>query len=212
MDDLPKLHIGCGPNILAGWLNVDLVKRPGVRLLLDASVSLPFQNESCRYIFSEHFIEHLDYRQASRFISESFRVLVCGGKIRLATPDLSFLIRLYHRDKTDLQKRYIQWVTETFLPDAPLAMDTFVINNFFRAWEHKFIHDEASLTLLLRTGGFIAVERFAPRDSRDEALRHLESHGRWISDEFNKLETFVLEATKPVPHSFESQTQKREKQ
>ena len=172
-----------------------------MRVLVDASGPLPFTSDSFRYVFSEHFIEHLDYAQAARFIAECFRVLVPGGKIRIATPDLSFLIQLYGPEKTELQQRYIRWASETFLPDAPLVQDTFVINNFFYAWGHKFIHDEESLTLLLKTEGFVEACRVNPWESEEAALRHLESHGRLISDEFNKLETFVMEAIKPAPDS-----------
>lgn len=192
----PKLHIGCGPNILDGWLNADLTPEAGA-VAIDAASDLPFDDGSCSYIFSEHFIEHLDYKEAASFVSECRRVLVPGGKIRTATPDLRFLIQLYDGDKTDIQKEYVEWAARTFLPDIPAVLDAFIINNFFRAWGHKFIHDERTLTLLLRTAGFENIKGYRPGISDDPSLCNLESHGRWITQEFNDLETFVLEAVKP---------------
>jgi len=33
------------------------------------------------------------------------------------------------------------YTIDSFLPDAGIYLDTFVINNFFRFWGHKFIYD-----------------------------------------------------------------------
>jgi predicted SAM-dependent methyltransferase len=196
MQDLLKFHIGCGPNILDGWLNADLTPEPNA-IAIDAASVLPFDNCSFSHVFSEHFIEHLDYKEATSFASECWRVLVPGGRIRTATPDLRFLIQLYDETKTDTQREYLEWAARTFLPDIPVVLEAFIINNFFRAWGHKFIHDEQTLTLLLRTAGFEDIRRYRPGISDDPALCNLESHGRWIPQEVNDLETFVLEAVKP---------------
>ena len=195
MQNPPKLHIGCGPNMLDGWINTDLTAGPNI-IAVDAASILPFGDCSFRYVFSEHLIEHLDYKEASSFVSECWRVLVPGGIIRTATPDLRFLIQLYDGNKSETQREYVDWAARTFL-DIPVVLDAFIINNFFRAWGHKFIHDEDTLTLLLVTAGFEDVKRYRPGISDDPSLCNLESHGRLISQEFNDLETFVLEAVKP---------------
>ena len=195
MQNPPKLHIGCGPNMLDGWINTDLTAGPNI-IAVDAASILPFGDCSFRYVFSEHLIEHLDYKEASSFVSECWRVLVPGGIIRTATPDLRFLIQLYDGNKSETQREYVDWAARTFL-DIPVVLDAFIINNFFRAWGHKFIHDEDTLTLLLVTAGFEDVKRYRPGISDDPSLCNLESHGRLISQEFNDLETFVLEAVRP---------------
>src|SRR5437762_2757021 len=53
------LHLGCGGQIKVGWINVD-VKR-GADLTLDIRERLPFSDKSFNVIYSEHFLEHVDY-------------------------------------------------------------------------------------------------------------------------------------------------------
>lgn len=230
-----KLQIGCGGNLLSGWLNSDLnpVRSMGVYLathqdgrrrggvmpdgwgaahplkdiiFLDATNALPFPDETFDCVFSEHMIEHIPYQDATHLINEIYRILKPGGRVRISTPDLSFLMDLYAQDKTEVQRRYIAWAAGTYLPDVELpdrpaeadALDTFVINNFVRNWGHQFIYDHKTLGNALARCGFSAATRYQPGESDDERLRGIESHGRRISDDFNRLESIVLEAAKPV--------------
>jgi predicted SAM-dependent methyltransferase len=227
-----KLQVGCGGNILSGWLNSDLnpvrsmgvylanlqeareasgaaeSTRPALRpfrdvIYLDATKTLPFPNNTFDYVFSEHMIEHIPYQAAMGLIKEIYRVVKPGGRVRVSTPDLSFLINLYTQDKSDLQLRYITWATDSFLkgtklPDALSDADTFVINNFVRNWGHQFIYDQKTLWNAFAQCGFSEIERCNPGVSVDENLRGIESHGRRISDDFNQLESIVVEAVKPT--------------
>jgi predicted SAM-dependent methyltransferase len=142
-------------------------------------------------------IEHIDYKTGVQMLAECYRVLRPGGKIRIATPDLAFLIELYRQNKTARQKAYIQWVTDWFIKDAPGYEDTFVINNFVRAWGHTFIYDEKVLRDAMDRVGFTEIRRCALRESSDPELRGLE-HERRLPKGFLRLETLVLEGTKPV--------------
>lgn len=227
-----KLQVGCGGNILNGWLNSDLnpVRSMGVYLanrqemreeagsaesesavpaprlfrdiiFLDATKRLPFADNTFDYVFSEHMIEHIPYAAAMGLIAEIYRVLKPGGRVRISTPDLRFLIDLYDHDKSDVQQRYINWATTAFLagtklPDGPADADTFVINNFVRNWGHQFIYDLKTLGNVFAVNGFSEIVRRQPGESDDENLRSIESHGRRISDDFNRLESLVLEAIK----------------
>jgi len=191
-----KLQIGCGRNALDGWLNTDLNPTKKV-VFLDATKRFPFDDGTFDYVFSEHLIEHLAYQDGVKFIRECYRVLKPGGKIRVSTPDLRFLIELYTENKTRLQEQYIAWAVDSFLPDIGIYEDTFVINNFFKSWGHKFIYDYKTLKSLLENVGFINIKRYAPGVSDDKNLQGIELHGRYIGDEFNKLESIVVEGTKP---------------
>ncbi len=199
--EIRKLQIGCGRNALEGWLNMDINPVPGRRgdgpVFLDARKRFPFEDAVLDYLFCEHLIEHLEYRQGLRMLRECFRVLKPGGKIRISTPDLRFLIGLYGPDKTDLQKRYISRAVKTNMPDIGIDEDVFVINNFFRAWGHKFIYDFKVLKGALEGVGFSVVSPQGVGESGDRNLSALESHGDVIGDEFNRLETLVLEGLKP---------------
>lgn len=191
-----KLQIGCGTNILPGWLNTDLNPSKGV-MAMNAAKKFPFRNDTFDYIFSEHFIEHVNYGVGVQVIQESYRVLKPGGRLRISTPDLNFLIELYSERKSDLQKRYVKMAVDSFIKNPKKYEDTFVINNFFRDWGHKFIYDYKILEGLLTECGFVDVVRYACGESLDKNLQGLEAHGRVIGDEFNKIETMTVEALKP---------------
>jgi len=191
-----KLQLGCGANLLAGWLNSDFEPADGSVIFVDARRRLPFDDSTFDYVFTEHMLEHLDYLEGRAMLGECCRILRPGGRIRIATPDLRFLIELYSPQKSDLQQRYIAWAAATFFPEIGIPEDVFVINNFFRAWGHKFIYDFSSLSGAMREGGFDQIQPRKVGESDDADLRNLESHGVSIPEEFNRLETLVVEGTR----------------
>ena len=193
---LKKLHVGCGSISLKNWLNADLNPVED-QLFIDARKKLPFGDSTFDYIFSEHLIEHLEHREGVCFFCECFRIIKSGGTIRVATPDLRFLIDLYASEKNELQEKYISWAIKSFLPEVSVLQDTYVINNFFRNWGHKFIYDFKTLEDTMNKTGFISIKRCKVGESENSELRGIESHGQVIPSEFNKLETVVVEAKKP---------------
>jgi hypothetical protein len=76
-----KLHLGCGDNVLPGWLNSDYYPRSDSVLHLDATAPLPLPDASLDYVFSEHMIEHLSSADGMRMLRECHRVLRPGGKV-----------------------------------------------------------------------------------------------------------------------------------
>jgi predicted SAM-dependent methyltransferase len=190
--EIKKLQLGCGPNIFEGWLNSDYFPRLGDAICLDTTNTYPFEDETFDYIFSEHMIEHVPYAKGQVMLKECLRVLKDGGKIRISTPDLAFLISLYQTDKSDL-KEFIRWSTKEFVDDAPFCEDTFVINYFLRGWGHMFIYDEKILHFSLESAGFQEITKCALNQSEDVVLRNLERGPR-----SERPETLILEATKRV--------------
>lgn len=188
-----KLQLGCGSNFLDGWLNSDFVAGPKA-IYVDATRKLPFIDASFEYAFTEHMIEHISFEHGRRFLAEIYRVLRPGGKVRVATPDMHFLARLLHDNLTATERRYIGWAVERWrLPSSDPAS---VVNNFFRDWGHLYIYDERSLSGSLSYCGFRNIVRREIGESDDAALCNLESHGKVIGEEWNRLETMVLEAQK----------------
>ncbi len=190
-----KLHVGCGGFLLPGWLNSDLspLNRGGV-LYIDATERLPFADASLDFVYSEHFIEHLPYRQGRFFVEECQRVLKPGGVCRLATPKLEFLIELYQNQAAPLEAyardSFDKWV------GGDLYSRALVINNFFHNWGHQCIYDHSTLTQLLTLSGFKTVVACEVGESEHAALQNLEHHHSLTTPEFNRLETQVVEATK----------------
>ncbi|MCK5605253.1 methyltransferase domain-containing protein [Candidatus Pacearchaeota archaeon] len=105
-----KLHFGCGPRILKGWINIDLAYEPYekyMQCLTDkyyaeeirgdrsdffaidiTKVGLPLPDNSVDVIFHEDFLEHLNQRDQIIFLAETLRVLKPGGIHRVNTPSL----------------------------------------------------------------------------------------------------------------------------
>jgi predicted SAM-dependent methyltransferase len=190
-----KLHIGCGDRRLPGWLNSDFLPWRRDILQLDAARVFPLADGQFDYAFSEHMIEHIPYEAGLNMLRECHRVLKPGGRLRIATPNLEFLIDMYTEPKTELQVSYLHWARKSFTPHAPEQSDTFVINNFFRAWDHQFIYDEKTLRYALEVAGFANVERFPVNVSDTGDLAGLECEEN-LPPGFYRLETMVLEGRK----------------
>jgi predicted SAM-dependent methyltransferase len=156
---MPRLHLGSGPQILPGWVNLDNQPYPGVDRVLDVTKGLPFRNVD--YVFAEHFIEHIPYPDAINLLRECRRVLHDGGVLRLSTPNLDWV-----------------WVTHYNLdlsePDQVRAC--FELNRAFRGWGHQFLYNERTLRSTLLDVGFAEVTRVEYGQSVHDDLRGLERH------------------------------------
>jgi predicted SAM-dependent methyltransferase len=193
---MKKLHVGCGPKPLAGWVNTDIRPVTPDTIQLDATKPLPFESKSFDRVYTEHFIEHLDHIEGLRFLRECHRILVSGGRIRLATPDITFLFKLY-LNPTSETMRYCAWATESFIRKTLYVSPTYVINNFFKNFGHKFIYDKPLLHSVLVEAGFTDIVLDAAiGKSNDPEFVGVEQHLQSIPEEFNAMETFIIEATK----------------
>jgi predicted SAM-dependent methyltransferase len=192
---IQKLHIGCGNNALDGWLNSNYYTYAPHLIHLDATEPFPLANNEFDYIFSEHMIEHISREDGLLMLNECFRVLKPNGKIRISTPNLSFLVELYQSDKSTLQLEYIKWATDIFIPHVGAHEDTYVINNFVRDWGHSFIYDEKTLRSSLEKAGFTNITKCELNQSDSDVFRNLENESR-LPAGFFKLETISLEGTK----------------
>ncbi len=195
-----KIQFGCWPYLLDGWLNSELYGSKDL-LPLDLTKPFPLPDASFDYAFSEHVIEHFSLGQGTHIFNETYRILKPGGWLRMSTPDLAFLIALYSPKKTAVQKRYLKWSSQEFFKELGTHHEAFVINNFVRAWGHQFIYDFESFKILLAKAGFTQIRRAAPGKSKDAQMRHLEHHGQSYTEEFNQLESLVIEARKPLKAS-----------
>ena len=192
-----KLHLGCGSHVLDGWLNADQSSPFAHVMRLDVTQRFPLGDSMFDYVYSEHVIEHVPRAQASFMLSECYRVLKPGGKVRISTPDLAFLIDLARQDKSALQVDYLAWSIREYALDAAHGGDAIVINNFMHNWGHRFIYDEGTLRASMEEAGFAAIARRELGRSPDEALRDLENESR-MPPGFLKLETMTLEGTRPA--------------
>lgn len=197
-----KLNLGCGRNVMNGWLNVDLFSMSPKILTMDASKPYPFPDESFDYIYSEHMFEHLDLAGQQNMMRECYRVLRPGGVLRLAMPNFDFLVDLVNNPNSEINNRYLDWSYQLFIQhkleyevdreDYPI----YVVNNFMRDWGHQFIHTTGSLANLGLSYGFNKAEQCHIGKSRYYDLIGCERHQNEIPVWANDLETFVMEFSK----------------
>jgi predicted SAM-dependent methyltransferase len=105
-----KLHFGCGPRVLKGWVNIDLAFEPFEDYLQYYTdihypenirgdrndfyeinflkTGLPLLDDSVDVIFHEDFFEHLTQKEQVVFLAETLRVMKKGSTHRINTPNL----------------------------------------------------------------------------------------------------------------------------
>jgi predicted SAM-dependent methyltransferase len=194
-----RLNLGAGPTGIKGWLNCDLQHRKtdNTYIYLDVCSRFPFADKSFHYIFSEHLIEHLTLAEGERFLSECFRCLMPGGRIRIATPDLGRLVAGYQTSSAAWQL-YTSQVLNQFFPNAQTKTSALAINNIMSNFGHRFVYDESTLRLVFSNCAFCDVVRQPVGQSSDPELCGIEIHGLAIGAEMNEFETMVLEGVRPA--------------
>lgn len=199
---VPKLHIGCGPFVIEGWLNTDVQCNYPEVSYLNAGKLYPFPDNSFEYIFSEHLFEHLSIVEQTVMLEECYRILKPGGRVRLAMPNLHFIMDLYNHPNKEYNRKYLEWSYRLFgiRKDTPKVSEVdypiHVINNFFHLWGHQFIHTPESLERMACEIGFKDIKPYPIGCSDTPTLQGLEKHGQSIPSWANELETFVVEMGK----------------
>ena len=97
---LNRLHLGCGPKAVPGWLNVDLRAGPGVDLVADLRAGLPLADASVDCAVAIHVLQDLAWPDLAPALGDLRRVLRPGGVLRLGLPDLDKAIAAYQRGDT----------------------------------------------------------------------------------------------------------------
>jgi predicted SAM-dependent methyltransferase len=177
-----KINLGSGPDGIEGWINYDwgwlpllgkltslrkfliwtgiLSKNyeriwPGVELQ-DLRKGIPLQNESVDWVYSSNFLEHLEKYETARLLSECFRVLKKGGRVRLVVPDINKVIGNYQQNgDADLFCREFYG----FDKDKLTGLSRKAIRG------HQWMYDFKSLTSLLKECGFKNILKSKYRES-----------------------------------------------
>jgi SAM-dependent methyltransferase len=200
--DAPRLHLGCGENVLPGWLNADLLPQgPGV-IAIDVRRPLPLPDGCMRRVFAEHLIEHLDFEDGRKLLHECHRVLEPGGRIRVATPELRRIASLLDADlgnDGDIRTRYLRWLIDWCFPGREDCEPALAVNHFLRAWGHRFCYTREALEAALKRAGFERIRVCQCGESEDALLDGIDGHAAAVGrPELMAFETLTLEAERPA--------------
>lgn len=149
-----RLHLGCGPQIKQGWLNIDLDTRADITL--DLRRPLPLPDNHFDLIYSEHFLEHIAYPEpVTSLVKECYRMLKVGGTFSVVVPDIVLVMRSYFEGAPP---EYYQ-AQQTFHPHWCHTQMEHINYNFRQSGEHQFCYDMETMTKLLTSAGFINIQR-----------------------------------------------------
>jgi predicted SAM-dependent methyltransferase len=101
-----RLHLG-GWDPKPGWLIVNVEDRPHVDVRSTCSDLSMFPDGSVAEIYASHVYEHLGYQQElPNAFGEAWRVLMPGGTLMIAVPDLEILAGLILQTRQDVNAQW----------------------------------------------------------------------------------------------------------
>ena len=176
-----KVNVGCGNEPFQGWANLDLERETRADFLWDITDGLPFPDNSCAFIYCEHFLEHLPVAAGVGYLAECYRCLQPGAVLRIGMPSAQALIGHYYEDT---------WAAQPWLQKygfSHIKTRAEYINICFREWGHQWLYDMEELQRRLRDAGFTNLTTPAWGESAHPELRARET----------RVETLLIaEATK----------------
>ena len=191
-----KLNLGCGTQIVDGWLNVDyslgarLAKVPVVNAVVktiglfeiewnrqifihDLTRRFPWPDNTADVVYTSHTLEHMSLTDGAAFLHECVRVLKPGGILRIVVPDLRPIAQRYLADEL---------LAENFLDEMcvlyskyPSRLKTWLAP--FVQYPHKCMYDKAALARACWKAGIGVTDRL-PFDSGIEDIYKIEIESR----------------------------------
>jgi predicted SAM-dependent methyltransferase len=148
-----KAQIGCGPNYLDGFINIDGNFQRKTDYLLDVRAGLPFPDDSIDFLYSCHMMEHLHVDETIQLLRECRRVLAPEGYLRLTLPDFAYIAAIISGEQvSDFPRRFN-------------SREGQAINHLFCDGQHKYAFSRELIEELARDVGFSSVQ---PANGYDE--------------------------------------------
>jgi predicted SAM-dependent methyltransferase len=164
IDEAPtRVQIGGGSHHIDGFYNIDVA--PPADLLWDIREGIPLHDNSVDVLFSEHFLEHIDYPHSAKlYAREAHRILTPGGQVITGVPDAAYFLNHYPADITQATEAIERWYAKrNCRADINTYLD--LINYVFRDQDddptynpHHWAYDHEKLVQLFTEAGFTTIE------------------------------------------------------
>jgi SAM-dependent methyltransferase len=192
----PRLNIGSGYNVLAGWMNIDIQGSRSGPIYMDATRPFPLPDNAFSAVLCEHMIEHVPETSGRLMVAEALRVLKPGGRVRIITPDLEGLARLVTGPLDDAQKRYLDFVAKLHGRETLAPGDA--LNLIFYEYGHRHLYSIAKLRGIMEAVGFANVVETRAGHPAHPVFQGAEGHPGFMGLENDAVEAFALEGEKPA--------------
>ncbi len=195
-----RINVGGGKNHpkVDGWSIVDLRSTADYNVNLEKD-QLPFDDNSIGVIFCSHTLEHINPHRLAHVLREFNRVLIPGGVLRVAVPDIELAIKHYvNKDRDFFENADVSPLSRE-LPIGGLLASWFYSSRLEEATVvgkgegHVHCFDYDYMKYWLEKFNFTNVERSSYRNSKVPELRGIE---------FDRYEdeSLFAEAIKPTRH------------
>lgn len=98
IDNTKRLNLGCGNDIMEGFINIDIRELSGIDIRADI-VRLPIKDSSIELIMLNDVLEHFRLEVSIKVLKECYRALVDDGQLNIRVPDIIGLTGLVKEDK-----------------------------------------------------------------------------------------------------------------
>tara|TARA_R110000796_G_scaffold129053_1_gene244723 strand:- start:632 stop:1174 length:543 start_codon:yes stop_codon:yes gene_type:complete len=131
MDNLIKLHIGCGNKKIKRFINIDSRDLPWVDIVADATNLLMFEKGTVDLIYCSHILEHFGRHKYQDVLKHWISLLKKGGALRISVPNFEAIVEHYLKHK-DLSK----------LVGLLYGGQTYPENYHYYAWDFQSLKED----------------------------------------------------------------------
>lgn len=162
-----KLHLGCGPVIKQGFINIDIldVVHPDY-VKHDLTKGLPpeviVSSEPIDLVYSSHFLEHLSNSDAANLLNACYSAMSLGGVIKLCLPDIVTCIKEWINGNTDYFKHISR--ASFGIPSNLYSWISYLEFATHQSGEHLALWNEEKAFLYLKEAGFKNMKSRPPED------------------------------------------------
>ena len=162
------LDLGAGTHAYSNFTGLDI--DPAADICCDLTKGIPFPTESVEKIRSDHFFEHLTYKECMFVLGECKRVLKNEGSIDITVPCFDVYLAAYLNNDDALLSKEIFDIPEDHRAILRTSFDK-IMWVLVRNGEHKSFYDKTSFIAKLHDAGFIRIETRTHDPQIDRAQR-----------------------------------------
>lgn len=155
-----RVHFGCGPVYLPGWLNTEILPIWKCDAWLDLRHGLPLPDSSVRSLYSNQVLEHFTHADGTALLAECHRVLQPGGALRVVVPDKAKADRALDAQDLNFFAQQQPVTKETTLQEA--------YDDYVECHGHHLVHYDSELmeNTLRSVGEWAEIKEADPESTR----------------------------------------------